>query len=194
MGRSAKKRAYILECATKVFAEKGYAGVTMTDIINACKISRGGLYLYFSSVKEIFMEVISERNKARLNRVRLSIDGDCSFHQLLDEYFEMQSQRLLHMENSLKPAMYEFFLAHKQDVEREFFVRQFQNSKTLIQNILQFGAEKGEIPEPMVAIMAEHVTFLIEGLGTLAMSSGVDQHTLDSQFELLRKTIASVHR
>ena len=30
----------------------------MKDIVEACDISRGGLYLYFSSTKELFEEVL----------------------------------------------------------------------------------------------------------------------------------------
>jgi AcrR family transcriptional regulator len=43
--KSVQKRNYILETARKVFVEKGYKNVTMKDIVDACEISRGGLYL-----------------------------------------------------------------------------------------------------------------------------------------------------
>ena len=58
--KSAQKRKYILEKAREVFAEKGFKNVTMKDIVEACDISRGGLYLYFSSTEEIFLAVLSE--------------------------------------------------------------------------------------------------------------------------------------
>ena len=58
MGRIAeKKKELILERAKKVFLEKGFANVTMKDIIEACGISRGGLYLYYSSTREIFLTI-----------------------------------------------------------------------------------------------------------------------------------------
>ena len=56
--KSAQKRNLILENAKKVFVERGFKDVTMKDIIEASEISRGGLYLYFSSTKEIFLEVL----------------------------------------------------------------------------------------------------------------------------------------
>ena len=56
--KSAQKRQYILETARKVFMEKGFKSVTMKDIVEACDISRGGLYLYFGSTEEIFLEVL----------------------------------------------------------------------------------------------------------------------------------------
>lgn len=38
--------------------EKGFKKVTMKDIVEACDISRGGLYLYFENTSQIFMEVL----------------------------------------------------------------------------------------------------------------------------------------
>ena len=56
--KSLQKKKYILETARKVFMEKGYKKVTMKDIVEACDISRGGLYLYFESTSQIFLEVL----------------------------------------------------------------------------------------------------------------------------------------
>lgn len=49
--KSVQKRKYILEKAREVFVEKGFKSVTMKDIVEACEISRGGLYLYFESTE-----------------------------------------------------------------------------------------------------------------------------------------------
>ena len=56
--KSVQKKRYILENARKVFMEKGFKKVTMKDIVEACEISRGGLYLYFESTNQIFLEVL----------------------------------------------------------------------------------------------------------------------------------------
>ena len=48
--KSVQKRNYIIEKAREVFSQKGYLTVTMKDIVEACEISRGGLYLYFDSI------------------------------------------------------------------------------------------------------------------------------------------------
>ena len=56
--KSVQKKKYILETARKVFVEKGFKKVTMKDIVEACEISRGGLYLYFDNTSQIFLEVL----------------------------------------------------------------------------------------------------------------------------------------
>ncbi|REF28010.1 TetR family transcriptional regulator [Xenorhabdus cabanillasii] len=57
--KAQKKHQYILEQAYKVFIKKGYSQVTMTDIITECEISRGGVYRYFQSTKDIFYRACS---------------------------------------------------------------------------------------------------------------------------------------
>ena len=61
--RSLQKKQFILEKAREVFVEKGFRSVTMKDIVDACEISRGGLYLYFSSPEEIFLEVLAAESE-----------------------------------------------------------------------------------------------------------------------------------
>lgn len=58
--KSLQKRKYIIEKARNVFYRNGYRAVTMKDIVEACDISRGGLYLYFSNTKELFEAVLAE--------------------------------------------------------------------------------------------------------------------------------------
>ena len=49
--KSEQKREHILQCAKPVFARKGFRAVTMKDIVEACGISRGGLYLHFGGTE-----------------------------------------------------------------------------------------------------------------------------------------------
>lgn len=64
--KSAHKKQFIVETARQVFVEKGYKDVTMKDIVDACGISRGGLYLYFESTAELFREVLEAEQKERM--------------------------------------------------------------------------------------------------------------------------------
>ena len=61
--KTEQKRQLILDSARNVFAAKGYKAVTMKDIVEASNISRGGLYLYFSSVEEAFLAVLDMEEK-----------------------------------------------------------------------------------------------------------------------------------
>ena len=58
--KSIQKKQYILKKAREVFVKRGYKDVTMKDIVEACEISRGGLYLYFESTRDIFLAVLND--------------------------------------------------------------------------------------------------------------------------------------
>ena len=61
--KSAQKRKFIIDTARGVFADKGYKAVTMKDVVEACQISRGGLYLYFSNTEDLFLAVLEDENE-----------------------------------------------------------------------------------------------------------------------------------
>ena len=62
--KSIQKKQYIIDVAAKVFAEMGYKNVTMKDVVEACEISRGGLYLYYESTAQLFIDVMKSQAEA----------------------------------------------------------------------------------------------------------------------------------
>lgn len=70
-----ERRNQILECAKKLFSEKGYHATTVADIIEAAKIARGTFYLYFESKRGIFealLEHLFEVLRSKLKRIDVS--------------------------------------------------------------------------------------------------------------------------
>lgn len=187
--KSIEKRKYIVSCAERVFIQRGYNGVTMKDIVDECKISRGGLYLYFSSVDEIFLDVIKEHNKEKLELIQLNVHSGKSFQELLEDFFCYNKNRLLHMNQSLLTATFEFFLSHVTEFDKDFFFAQFYNSKTIILEILKLGVEQKQISDEDIELIAENIMFFLEGISTLAMSSGVTEEIVDKHFNYIKKII-----
>lgn len=58
--RQRARRAQILEAATSVFAELGYHGSRMDDIVRASGLSKGAIYWYFKSKEEIAVELVRQ--------------------------------------------------------------------------------------------------------------------------------------
>lgn len=52
--------ARILGVAVDVFNEKGYAGATVSDIVERSGLSRGAFYLYYQNKNEIFKALVHE--------------------------------------------------------------------------------------------------------------------------------------
>jgi AcrR family transcriptional regulator len=58
--RGLKTQARLCEAATKVFAEKGFHGTRVDDIVQGATTSHGTFYLYFGSKEELFEHLVSQ--------------------------------------------------------------------------------------------------------------------------------------
>ncbi len=54
-----ERRAQIMQAATTCFARKGYHQTTMDDIVAESGLSKGSLYWYFKSKKELFLSLLN---------------------------------------------------------------------------------------------------------------------------------------
>lgn len=185
--RKRQKREMILDAARKVFTQKGLIDVTMKDIIEAVGISRGGIYLYFDSVDQIFMEVIQQRSNRTYDEIQAAITKDPPFNELFEEYLNGHKQRMLNqLENSLLRSMYEYYFTHKTEADRKFQEEQLTANKNTIKAILELGVAQGVLQDEQIPQLAEHFMFMIEGMSMLALTGGISQQTIDEQFDLMK--------
>lgn len=191
MSKASEKRELILQSAKKVFIRKGFNRVTMKDIIDECKISRGGIYLYFSSVDEIFVEVVKKHNQKKIDDIKDCIGSSEDFDQLVDEFFKDQKRKLMRMDQSLFVAMMEFCFGHKNVLNRDFYSEQFHNTKMIVMELLKSGRRKQSVVAKDVNRLADSIMFLIEGLRCLAVSSRISPELVDSQFRVCKEMIFS---
>ena len=191
LSKSEVKRELILEKAKQVFIRKGFNRVTMKDIIEECDISRGGIYLYFSAVDEVFVEVVKKHNRERLLDLKNKIYASSDFNKLIDDFFADQKEKLLNMDKSLFVAMLEYCFGHKNLSDKDFYTEQFFNTKDMILELLEFGVKNNEIKSNSINQMADSILFLIEGLRSLAISSIVSEKLLDEQIRVCKNLVFS---
>lgn len=184
--RRRKKEETILKSAKDVFCRKGFIEVTMQDIIDECSISRGGIYLYFSSVDEIYMEVVKRRNHQNFEAVKKSIEQNRPFIELLDAFLASHKRRLLHMEESMLRSTYEFLFSHKDDQHREFQQSLLDHVKTTIMEILLLGVRQGVLVNDKIDVLAENFMFVIEGLSILSLVGGITEEHINKQFLMIK--------
>jgi len=189
--KASEKRELILNSAKRVFIRKGYNRVTMKDIIGESNISRGGVYLYFSTVDEIFIEVVKKHNRAKMEGIKAGIEKSNHFSQFMDEFFADQKDHLLNMDKSLFIAMIEFCFSHKNESDKDFYTEQFFNTKHMILELLKFGQKAKVVKAKNIDCLADSILFLIEGLRSLAVSSGISEELADKQLGICRSMIDS---
>lgn len=153
--------------------------MTMQDIVDECGISRGGIYLYFSSVDEIFLELMKQRNKQPIPM------GE-SFADVLENYLYRQKKRLLSFENSLFRAYCEYIFSKPKAAVESFRDIQFGQLRKTVISILSLGAAQGIIREEDLLAVADHMIVTIDGLSVLALAEALSEEMIDQQFKILK--------
>jgi TetR/AcrR family transcriptional repressor of nem operon len=62
-------RAHLLRTAATIFAERGYAATTQSDLIAASGLTKGAFYFYFPSKADLALEVLREQKGRWLTQI-----------------------------------------------------------------------------------------------------------------------------
>ncbi len=183
--KSAQKKKFILETAHRVFAEKGFRNVTMKDIVDACEISRGGLYLYFSSTEEIFLELIRMEAEETDDVFAGSIGENASAAEILAVFLKEQKREILRAKKTLSVATYEYFFANQVSKKDNFLKKQFDQAVVLLERLINTGIENGEFYVVDARIAAKNIMYVLEGLRIASLTMGVSGETIDKELLIL---------
>lgn len=179
--KSLQKKKYILETARKVFMKKGYKNVTMKDIVEACDISRGGLYLYFNSTAEIFREVLHMESEEADDVFSDSIREDATATEILALFLKEQKKELLSKKDNLAIATYEYYFGEDVPKKDNILKRQFDSAVKIIEKLIETGVENGEFYCEDCRSAARNIMFLLEGLKISAHTIGVTPEMVDRE-------------
>ena len=183
--KSLQKKKFILETARKVFMEKGYKRVTMKDIVEACDISRGGLYLYFNGTDEIFMEVLKMESEEADDVFSGSIKEDSTVTDILTLFLQEQKKELLRKNNNLVQATYEFYFEKDLPKKDNILKNQFDTAVLIIQKLIEDGVESGEFYCEDCEGTARNIMYVLEGLKISAQTIGVTEKSVDREIKYL---------
>lgn len=180
--KSVQKKKYILETARKVFQEEGYKQVTMKDIVDACEISRGGLYLYFSSTAEIFEELLKQEQESEPeDAFGEGIPQEAAASAVLALFLKEQKKELLSKKNSLTVAIYEYYFENKLPAKQNYLKKQFDIALFVLEKLISEGVSTGEFycEDPHGA--ASNMMYVLEGLRVAARTRGITEAAVDKE-------------
>ena len=94
MSKGSVTRQRILELAAPVFNTKGYAGASLTDILQATGLQKGGLYNHFASKQELAVatfdwsvDQLNDRWRKAVIGKRNAIDRLMAVVDMFDDYY-----------------------------------------------------------------------------------------------------------
>ena len=187
--KSIQKRKFILETARKVFVEKGFKKVTMKDIVEACDISRGGLYLYFDSTSQIFTEVVKLESEEADDVFSDSIAEDATAADILVLFLQEQKKELLRKKDTLTQAVYEFYFENQPGKKDNILKKQFDAAVKIIEKLIEAGVDNGEFYCEDCAGTARNIMFVVEGLKISAQTIGITADTVDREIVYILKSL-----
>ena len=179
--KSVQKKQHILDMARKVFVEKGFKNVTMKDIVEACEISRGGLYLYFDNTEQILLEILQMEAEEADDLFTGHISEEDTAVDILTLFLKEQKKELLQKKDSLTVAVYEYFFSHKSTDKNNMLRRQFDAGVKVLEKLIEVGIASGEFycEDPKGA--AGNIMYVLEGMKINAQTFGITEKMVDEQ-------------
>lgn len=189
--KSVQKKKYIVETARKVFMERGFKKVTMKDIVEACDISRGGLYLYFENTSQIFAEVLKLEAEETDDVFSESIDEDATAVDILLLFLKEQKKEILRKKDTLTQAIYEYYFEHNLPKKDNILKKQFDSAVKVIEKLIETGVDNGEFVCDDCAGTARNIMFVLEGLKISAQTTGITSDAVDRELMYILRGIGA---
>lgn len=154
-GKGTKTKEKIRQQARRLFAEKGFQAVTMSDICERTGLSRGGLYRYYSGTGQIFSEILVEEYAAANE-----MEGESSARTVLEHLLETLRTEIMDKERSLSLAIYEYASLGNET----FFAEIHAGAKKRWMHLLEYGMKTGEFKPVDAGQMSELILYYYQGL------------------------------
>jgi AcrR family transcriptional regulator len=124
----------IRQAALKVFLDKGYRNTTMEDIVAGTSLSKGGLYHYYGSTKEIIFDIMRYGNKRYFDEIELT--GNGSKEEICALLSETAINRIVQKTDERKLyLMFSYEILYDHDFEKLFLELQAESLNLLNRQI-----------------------------------------------------------
>ena len=135
----------LIKAALELFVEKGFAATRVDEVAARAGVSKGTLFLYFSSKEELFKAVVRENIAGRFAEWTLELDAfEGNTDDLLRTCYKVWWERI---GNTKASGITKLMLseAHHFPEITQFYQREVMRpGQALIRRILQRGMDRGE--------------------------------------------------
>ena len=142
MKRETRKQE-ILAAATAVFAQKGFAGASMDDIVQASGISKGGLYWHFKSKDELIAAILSQFFDQEMAALDALLQTEGTATQKLQQLGQQIIADVSQMSELLTISLEFYALAARRQSVRLELQRHFQQYGNTLATLIRAGIDEG---------------------------------------------------
>lgn len=171
--------------AIRLFAQKGFKDVTMKDICEVTELSRGGLYLHYSSTKQIFSDIIDDLMNAQADEFSEKIEQGLSAKEILLQVLERYKNEMMDAGSSLSVAIYEFFSSETSKQNNALF-QQYQKSYFMWKRLLEYGISRREFNTVDIDAIFDLIVFSYQGVRMYSTLMAIDERTPNHIISLIK--------
>ncbi len=135
-------RQRILQTAGELFSQKGYSAISMREIARTCGVSKPAIYHYFTSKKQLYVEVLRQEVDRFLEALSETVSQPGTVTERLElvvrRYLGLLTQRLSLLRLVLRDmGVVETYVQEVLSERRDTLIRP-------IRKLLEEGIERGE--------------------------------------------------
>lgn len=183
-----KTKGEILSTAKELFAKKGFASITMSDLCEATGLSRGGLYRHFSSTEEVFIAMLETDKDDWQSETDKAMEKGIPAIHMVGYYLEQIRIGISNGVGGLSLATYEFM--RNRQGSSDFLDTRYDFAVNMMKSLLQYGQQRGEFKPCNIQTEAEHIVIFLDGLQTasavIPFSDEVISRQLNNILERIR--------
>ena len=159
-----ERKEQIMDAALKVIISKGYDNSRMDDIVDLSSMSKGAIYWYYKSKKEVYLNLVNYwviKYSTVINHI--VEEDDSAADQLKDvfDYFILQYEQ----DPSAFKALVEFWsLAGRDEDFHKKVDRVYTKFLEFLERIINKGVKSGEFKNLDVRVTALSIMVNIEGI------------------------------
>lgn len=158
-----ERQQQILQAAMQCFARKSYANTTMDEIAEASGLSKGSLYRYYNSKKDLFLAILQSYFDGITNEVdeilKTAQTQELKLKIALDSMNQIAVVPELQVLNSITLDFYSL-TRFDEDVSEKLNTM-LQMAIGIFEDIIQIGIESGEFNP----VNARHYALILMGIG-----------------------------
>jgi AcrR family transcriptional regulator len=187
--RGEATRQHILEAAAEAFAEHGFAGTSLNDVIRAAGATKGGFYHHFPSKEALALEVVRYKQEQWTGRV---ISASMQHTRAMDQLMAMTRALCdLHEQDKAADSLGKLCAELSEDPElAPRLSTQFVTWVDITQSLLARAQAEGDVRpdvDPRTAAEVAVSLFMgIEELAAMVTGSADLRDRVTRSFDLLR--------
>ena len=192
--KALQKKNSIRETAFHVFAKKGFKDVTMKDIAEACGISRGGLYLYYESTEELFLDLLQYSSEKTGDEFEKTIAGMNDAGEILRLFLIAQKKELFEKDKALTKASYEYAFAYAGDRDERHpgmteLRKTFEDAVRVIEFLIRMGKRQHRFFCEDNHAAAVNIMLVVEGLKICSETIGLEENQVDREIDFILESL-----